>query len=122
MVLIRKRKRTSVGLDQGLLFVCITQGMTRLLASIYHELVLTRETHVSILEYSWCALNIFTCILLLMHSLCTRQKIASLFQVLHENTSAIVNLDVSCTVYTHTVQLNLHTRVGTRVQVHVLHK
>ena len=73
MVLIRKRKQTSVGLDRGLLFVCVTQGMTRLLASIYHKLMLTREMRVSILEYSWHAVNIFTCILLLMHSSCTQQ-------------------------------------------------
>ena len=44
MVLIRKRKQISVGLDQGLLFVCITQGMTHLLASVYLKLVLTQET------------------------------------------------------------------------------
>ena len=59
--------------DRGLLLVCVTQGTTCLLASIYRKLVLTREMRVSILEYSWHAVNIFTCILLLVHSLCTQQ-------------------------------------------------
>ena len=49
-------------------------------------------------KYSWCVVNIFTCILLLVHSSCTRQKITSLFEVSREKTSVIVNLDMSCTV------------------------
>ena len=103
MLLKRKCKWTSVGLDRGLLFVCVTQGMTRLLASIYSELVLTQETRVSILKYSWRAVNIFMCILLVMHSLCTRQKTMSLFRDSRENTNMIVNLDMSCTVDKYSV-------------------
>ena len=52
----------------------------------------------SIFEYPWHAVNIFTCILLCVHSSCTRTKIISFVWVPRENTSVIVNLVVSCTV------------------------
>ena len=38
------------------------------------------------------------CILLRVHSSCTQTKIVSFVRVPYENTSAIVNLAVSCTV------------------------
>ena len=76
-------------------------GMTRLLTSIYRELVNATIACVSIFEYFWHVVNMFMCILLLVHSLCTRQNIVSfleMFRVLCKNMSVIVNLVVSCTL------------------------
>ena len=62
--------------------------------------------HASILEYPWRAVNIFTCILLYVHSLCTRTKNASFVRVPCENTSAVVNLAMSCTVRQTTCEID----------------
>ena len=51
--------------------------------------------------------NIFTCILLCMHSSCTPSKIMSFVRGLCENTSTIVNLAVGSTVCKYFITYNI---------------
>ena len=80
MVSIRKCKQTSFGLNRSLC-MCAPHRARHVYSQAftisYCLLTSTTIVCVSILEYSWCAVNIFTCILLLVQSSCIRLKIAS---------------------------------------------
>ena len=66
---VDKKARTGFFKPQSKsLFVCAMKCMTRLLASIYHELMVTQEHYYSMCLYTRVLLACGTCILFLVHT------------------------------------------------------